>query len=67
MKKTIKGIRSLSAYTMAKNCTDVSDCVAGINELTKFIEIYHSENLYVPATVYKRFAALWYKREKLAK
>lgn len=29
-------MKNLSAYTIAKNCTDISDCQAGINELDQY-------------------------------
>ena len=29
----------LSAYTIAKNCSDKSDCKAGIDEINKYFEV----------------------------
>ena len=53
----------LSAYTIAKNCSDKADCKAGIDELTKYFE----ETKKPTKTAYIRFYKLHEKIKKLKK
>lgn len=53
----------LSNYTIAKNCTDVSDVDMGIVEIRKAIKA----GTKTPSWVYQRYEKLCKKREKLTK
>jgi len=53
--------RTLSAYTIAANCTDVSDCKVGLSELNSYLA-----NAEKPCnSAYIRFYKLRNKLEKL--
>ena len=54
----------LSAYTIAKNCTDITDCQYGIEELKNFIKFNYPNNTRL---AYNRLNALYKKLEYLNK
>lgn len=53
----------LSAYTIAENCTDKSDCQAGIDEIRDLIKVYELTNKEVPLYFYTRLGNLKVKIE----
>lgn len=57
----------LSAYTIAKNCSDLSDVNAGIDELKDYFTACEKVGKKPIATAYIRFAKLGIKRDKLNK
>lgn len=57
----------LSAYTIAKNCSDLSDVKAGMDELWDYFTACEKIGKKPTATAYIRFAKLRIKREKLNK
>lgn len=65
-KKTIGALKipytQLSPYTIAKNCTDINDCVFGVSELKNFIRINYPLETKL---AYKRLNALYKKIELL--
>ena len=54
----------ISAYTIANNCTDTTDCKAGIKEIRNEIRIIEAKNGKVPMFYYTRLGKL---KDKLAK
>jgi len=64
--ETIK-TSQLSAYTIAKNCADLADIAAGIDELKKYFTACEKAGKKPKATAYNRFAKLANKRDKLNK
>jgi len=54
----------LSAYTIAANCSDKSDCEAGIQEIRDYIKNREYLGYKVPAWVYIRLGKL---KDKLMK
>ncbi len=54
----------LSAYTIAKNCTDLSDVNAGLDELTDYFTACEKVGKKPTATAYIRFSKLAIKRDK---
>lgn len=59
--------KKLSAYTIASNCTDISDIDAGINELKQYFNACEKENKKPSNTAYVRLSKLSLKRDKLQK
>jgi hypothetical protein len=57
----------LSAYTIAKNCSDLSDVYAGMDELKEYFTACEKASKKPTATAYIRFAKLGIKRDKLNK
>lgn len=57
----------LSAYTIAKNCTDLSDVNAGMEELKDYFTACEKQGKKPTATAYIRFSKLVIKRDKLKK
>lgn len=55
---------TLSAYTIATNCTDITDCNYGISELWDAYDRYKAAELTVPKYIYKRIEKLNAKRDK---
>lgn len=55
----------LSAYTIASNCSDLSDVNAGIEEIHKYISDCEKENKKPTDRAYIRLAKLAAKRDKL--
>lgn len=60
-------IRKLSAYTIAKNCTDKSDCQAGIDEIMEYFKKMEKENKKPANSVYIRFYKLHEKMKSIKK
>lgn len=56
--------KKLSAYTIATNCSDLSDVNSGIDELKKYFADFEKENKKPTATAYIRFSKLAIKRDK---
>lgn len=54
----------LSAYTIAANCSDLSDVNAGMDELKKYFADCEKENKKPTDTAYIRFSKLAIKRDK---
>jgi len=59
--------RKLSAYTIASNCTDKTDCRDGLNEIDDFIRRRKAVGLKVPIFVYGRQYRLSEKLKKVKK
>lgn len=57
----------LSAYTIAKNCSDLSDVNAGMDELKNYFSACVKASKKPTTTAYIRFAKLGIKRDKLNK
>lgn len=57
----------LSAYTIAKNCSDLSDVNAGMDELKDYFNACDKAGKKPTATAYIRFSKLAIKRDKLKK
>jgi len=55
---TFGNMKTLSLYTIAKNCTDINDITAGITELRQYIEM----NPNTVKLAYKRLNALLKKQ-----
>ena len=55
----------LSPYTIASNCTDLSDIHDGINEIQDEIKRLVSEGKNVPSFFYSRLSKLQTKRKKI--
>ena len=55
---------TLSPYTMATNCTDITDCNDGISELWDACDRYKAAGRKVPEYIYKRIEKLHAKRDK---
>ena len=55
----------LSAYTIAANCSDLSDVNAGMDELKKYFADCEKENKKPTDRAYIRFSKLAIKRDKL--
>ena len=55
----------LSQYTLAKNCTDLSDVNVGINELKEYFSACEKTGTNPTSTAYARFAKLNIKRDNL--
>ena len=58
-------IRKLSPYTIASNCTDLTDIRDGINEIQDENERFVSEGKNVPSFFYSRLSKLQNKEEKI--
>lgn len=54
----------LSAYTIADNCTDITDLQDGIDEIHAAIQVYNSRERKVPSFFYHRLSKLEYKLKK---
>lgn len=67
-RKNISGLNipysTLSSYTIAKNCSDISDCEYGIQELKNFIKYNYPNDTKL---AYRRLNALYKKIEYLKK
>ena len=59
--------RDLSAYTIAKNCCDKSDCQVKINELKQYMRAMDKAGIKPPLSAYIRFYKLMDKIGKLKK
>lgn len=57
-------LKTLSGYTIAGNCTDITDCKDGIDELIEYMDYCYSINAKVPTTAYKRYNKLVEKLKK---
>lgn len=57
----------LSAYTIASNCSDKSDCQAGIDELNEYFDKMRRMNKKPCDSAYIRLYKLNQKLNKLAK
>ena len=57
----------LSAYTIAKNCSDLSDVNAGIDEMKKYFADCDKENKKPTTMAYIRFSKLGIKKDKFLK
>ena len=57
--------KKLSAYTIANNCTDISDIDSGIRELKQYFVACEKEGKQPSNTAYIRFSKLAIKRDKL--
>ena len=57
-------IRKLSPYTIASNCTDLTDIRDGINEIQEEMKRLVSEGTNVPSFFYSRLSKLQTKRKK---
>ena len=55
----------LSAYTIAKNCSDLSDVNAGMEELKDYFNACDKAGKKPTTTSYIRFSKLSIKRDKL--
>jgi hypothetical protein len=64
-KKYRPTLAKLSAYTKARNCTDLQQCKYGIDDLKYFFDFYESNKLRIPNEAYIRFAKLKKKEDKL--
>lgn len=60
-------MKKLSNYTHAKYCTDINDCICGIEELNKAITNRRNNNQSIPSYYYSRRNKLYFKFEKLRK
>lgn len=58
-------IRKLSPYTIASNCTDLTDIRDGINEIQDEMKRLVSEGKNVPSFFYSRLSKLQTKRKNL--
>ena len=54
----------LSAYTIAKNCSDLSDVNAGIDEMKQYFAKCDRENKKPTNTAYIRFTKLGWAKTK---
>ena len=57
-------IRKLSPYTIASNCTDLTDIRDGINEIQDEMKRLVSEGKDIPSFFYSRILKLQSKRKK---
>ncbi len=57
-------MEKLSAYTIAANCTDITDCNYGIDELWDASDRYKKAGRKAPEYIYKRIEKLEAKRDK---
>ena len=57
----------LSAYTIASNCTDLSDVNIGMNELKDYFIACEKQGKKPTETSYIRFSKLAIKKDKLKK
>lgn len=73
LKKQVNGVEyawskakkiTLSPYTIATNCTDITDCNDGISELWDAYDRYKAAMAKVPEYIYKRIEKLNAKRDK---
>lgn len=62
-----KTIKKLSAYTIARNCSDLTDCQAGIKEIKEYMAYKESKGHKIPGTAYIRFYKLKKKEDKIKK
>jgi hypothetical protein len=58
--------KKLSAYTIAKNCCDLSDVNAGIDELHGYLSACRNANIKPATSAYIRLAKLVSKRDRFA-
>lgn len=56
--------KTLSAYTIAKNCTDLADVQCGINEIREYLNSCDKEGKKPTSTSLIRFSKLMAKKEK---
>lgn len=66
MKNSIN-VYNLSAYTIAKNCSDLSDINAGMEELKDYFIACDKQGKKPTKTAYIRLGKLGIKRDKLSK
>lgn len=57
--------KKLSAYTIASNCTDISDIDSGINELKQYFSACEKDKKKPSNTAHVRLSKLSLKRDKL--
>lgn len=57
----------LSKYTIAKNCSDLSDVRTGLNEIRKYLDDCYDKKIIPKPTAYIRYNELFKKRDKLMK
>lgn len=60
-------MKLLSAYTIASNCTDLTDIECGIEEIEDKLQSYFSSDKKAPYYFYVRLKKLREKRDKLLK
>ena len=60
-------VSELSAYTVAKNCTDLTDVMDGISEMKEHFKACEKSNKKPTARAYIRLAKLEAKRQQLSK
>ena len=60
-------IKTLSAYTIASNCVDLSDIEQGLKELKEFRDLTYKANADLPETYYIRLMRLDQKRDMFLK
>lgn len=51
-------MKKLSAYTIAKNCTDLTDVLAGIEELNQYFRQCDNQKKKIPVSAYIRLFKL---------
>lgn len=66
-KKYRPTLAKLSAYTKARNCTDLQQCKYGIDEMKSFFDFYEANKLRIPDEAYIRFSKLKMKEDILRK
>jgi hypothetical protein len=66
-KKYSKTLANLSSYTTAKNCTDLTMCKYGIDEIKEYMDYKEKQGQKIPAKAYIKFYQLKKKEEKLRK
>lgn len=65
--KSNLNFRKLSAYTIAENCSDITDLKDGIKEVKKYLDDCSKEGRVPPPSAYIRLHKLVQKLEKLEK
>jgi hypothetical protein len=58
---------ALSSYTIAKNCTDLTDIQAGLDEIKQYFRYCEKKNKKPLQTAYTRLAKLEWKKSKATK
>jgi len=60
-------MNTLSFYTIAKNCTDLSDLKAGLDEIKEYFRFCEKTNKKPLQIAYTRLAKLEWKKSKITK
>lgn len=58
-------MKKLSSYTHAKHCTDMADCISGIEEINRAVKNRKNNKQTIPYYYYSRRSKLHMKLEKL--